>query len=154
MVTPNGLNVKKFSAMHEFQNLHSINKARIQEFVRGHFYGWVLVDEQMKRSNCPQNQLLCETNAFVLTDIWTSTSIKRSSSSSLGAMSSPTREPIFSSSRYPGSTTCFEWVANPRGQIFCSEQSAPCVKPFFLLSTLASGPQKWCDGGRFLYHAS
>uniref|UniRef100_UPI0025AE722E glycogen [starch] synthase, liver isoform X2 n=1 Tax=Doryrhamphus excisus TaxID=161450 RepID=UPI0025AE722E len=38
-VTPNGLNVKKFSAMHEFQNLHSINKARIQEFVRGHFYG-------------------------------------------------------------------------------------------------------------------
>ncbi|XP_048885179.1 glycogen [starch] synthase, liver isoform X1 [Brienomyrus brachyistius] len=39
MVTPNGLNVKKFSAMHEFQNLHSINKAKIQEFVRGHFYG-------------------------------------------------------------------------------------------------------------------
>uniref|UniRef100_A0A3P9LF45 Glycogen [starch] synthase n=1 Tax=Oryzias latipes TaxID=8090 RepID=A0A3P9LF45_ORYLA len=39
IVTPNGLNVKKFSAMHEFQNLHSINKARIQEFVRGHFYG-------------------------------------------------------------------------------------------------------------------
>lgn len=41
VVTPNGLNVKKFSAMHEFQNLHSISKARIQEFVRGHFYGWV-----------------------------------------------------------------------------------------------------------------
>ncbi|XP_040006594.1 glycogen [starch] synthase, liver isoform X2 [Xiphias gladius] len=39
VVTPNGLNVKKFSAMHEFQNLHSISKARIQEFVRGHFYG-------------------------------------------------------------------------------------------------------------------
>lgn len=39
VVTPNGLNVKKFSAMHEFQNLHSTNKARIQEFVRGHFYG-------------------------------------------------------------------------------------------------------------------
>uniref|UniRef100_UPI0009B412C5 glycogen [starch] synthase, liver isoform X2 n=1 Tax=Monopterus albus TaxID=43700 RepID=UPI0009B412C5 len=39
IVTPNGLNVKKFSAMHEFQNLHSINKTRIQEFVRGHFYG-------------------------------------------------------------------------------------------------------------------
>uniref|UniRef100_A0A8C0XZR4 Glycogen [starch] synthase n=1 Tax=Cyprinus carpio carpio TaxID=630221 RepID=A0A8C0XZR4_CYPCA len=29
----------KFSAMHEFQNLHSMNKAKIQEFVRGHFYG-------------------------------------------------------------------------------------------------------------------
>lgn len=27
--------------MHEFQNLHATNKARIQEFVRGHFYGWV-----------------------------------------------------------------------------------------------------------------
>lgn len=39
VVTPNGLNVKKFSAMHEFQNLHSTNKAKIQEFVRGHFYG-------------------------------------------------------------------------------------------------------------------
>ncbi|KAM9309216.1 glycogen [starch] synthase, liver [Pholidichthys leucotaenia] len=39
VVTPNGLNVKKFSAMHEFQNLHSTHKACIQEFVRGHFYG-------------------------------------------------------------------------------------------------------------------
>ncbi|XP_028647338.2 glycogen [starch] synthase, muscle [Erpetoichthys calabaricus] len=38
-VTPNGLNVKKFSAMHEFQNLHAQSKARIQEFIRGHFYG-------------------------------------------------------------------------------------------------------------------
>uniref|UniRef100_A0A669D355 Glycogen [starch] synthase n=1 Tax=Oreochromis niloticus TaxID=8128 RepID=A0A669D355_ORENI len=39
IVTPNGLNVKKFSAMHEFQNLHAQSKSRIQEFVRGHFYG-------------------------------------------------------------------------------------------------------------------
>ncbi|KAG9345649.1 hypothetical protein JZ751_008793, partial [Albula glossodonta] len=39
VVTPNGLNVKKFSAVHEFQNLHSTNKVKIQEFVRGHFYG-------------------------------------------------------------------------------------------------------------------
>ncbi|KAM4039826.1 glycogen [starch] synthase, liver [Anomaloglossus baeobatrachus] len=39
VITPNGLNIKKFSAMHEFQNLHSLHKARIQEFVRGHFYG-------------------------------------------------------------------------------------------------------------------
>uniref|UniRef100_A0A671MP67 Glycogen [starch] synthase n=1 Tax=Sinocyclocheilus anshuiensis TaxID=1608454 RepID=A0A671MP67_9TELE len=39
VVTPNGLNVRKFSAMHEFQNMHSMNKAKIQEFVRGHFYG-------------------------------------------------------------------------------------------------------------------
>lgn len=42
MVTPNGLNIKKFSAMHEFQNLHSTNKGHIQEFVRGHFYGCVV----------------------------------------------------------------------------------------------------------------
>lgn len=41
IVTPNGLNVKKFSAMHEFQNLHAQSKARIQEFVRGHFYGYM-----------------------------------------------------------------------------------------------------------------
>ncbi|MBN3300546.1 GYS1 protein, partial [Amia calva] len=39
VVTPNGLNVRKFSAMHEFQNLHAKSKARIQEFIRGHFYG-------------------------------------------------------------------------------------------------------------------
>ncbi|CAO2607109.1 Glycogen [starch] synthase, liver [Lemmus lemmus] len=39
VVTPNGLNVKKFSAVHEFQNLHAMYKAKIQDFVRGHFYG-------------------------------------------------------------------------------------------------------------------
>merc|ERR1711939_882939 len=38
-VLPNGLNVKKFSATHEFQNLHSVQKEKIHEFVRGHFYG-------------------------------------------------------------------------------------------------------------------
>ncbi|XP_069867663.1 glycogen [starch] synthase, liver [Dipodomys merriami] len=39
VVTPNGLSVKRFSAVHEFQNLHAMYKARIQDFVRGHFYG-------------------------------------------------------------------------------------------------------------------
>lgn len=38
-VVPNGLNVKKFQAMHEFQNLHATSKAKIDDFVRGHFYG-------------------------------------------------------------------------------------------------------------------
>ncbi|KAK7460603.1 glycogen synthase isoform 1 [Stygiomarasmius scandens] len=38
-VLPNGLNVVKFQAMHEFQNLHSTSKAKINEFIRGHFYG-------------------------------------------------------------------------------------------------------------------
>lgn len=38
-VLPNGLNVVKFSAMHEFQNLHALSKAKINDFVRGHFYG-------------------------------------------------------------------------------------------------------------------
>lgn len=38
-ITPNGLNVKKFSALHEFQNLHAKSKERIHEFTRGHFYG-------------------------------------------------------------------------------------------------------------------
>lgn len=38
-ITPNGLNVKKFSAIHEFQNLHAMAKDKIHEFVRGHFYG-------------------------------------------------------------------------------------------------------------------
>lgn len=39
IITPNGLNVKKFSAIHEFQNMHATNKEKINEFVRGHFYG-------------------------------------------------------------------------------------------------------------------
>lgn len=38
-VTPNGLNVVKFSAMHEFQNLHAMSKQKINDFIRGHFYG-------------------------------------------------------------------------------------------------------------------
>lgn len=39
VITPNGLNVKKFSAIHEFQNLHAMAKEKIHEFVRGHFFG-------------------------------------------------------------------------------------------------------------------
>ena len=38
-VLPNGLNVIKFSAMHEFQNLHAANKQKIHSFVQGHFFG-------------------------------------------------------------------------------------------------------------------
>jgi len=38
-LVPNGLNVVKFAAMHEFQNLHAVNKEKIHEFVKGHFYG-------------------------------------------------------------------------------------------------------------------
>ncbi|PPQ70340.1 hypothetical protein CVT24_013001 [Panaeolus cyanescens] len=38
-VLPNGLNVRKFQAIHEFQNLHAQSKAKINEFIRGHFYG-------------------------------------------------------------------------------------------------------------------
>lgn len=43
IITPNGLNVKKFAALHEFQNLHAISKEKIHEFVRGHFYGFVFI---------------------------------------------------------------------------------------------------------------
>lgn len=43
VVTPNGLNVVKFSALHEFQNLHATSKERIHEFVRGHFHGFVIL---------------------------------------------------------------------------------------------------------------
>lgn len=40
IVTPNGLNVVKFAALHEFQNLHAQNKEKIHDFIRGHFYGY------------------------------------------------------------------------------------------------------------------
>ena len=38
VITPNGLSVKKFSALHEFQNLHALSKEKINNFIRGHFY--------------------------------------------------------------------------------------------------------------------
>ncbi|CAF1102841.1 unnamed protein product [Rotaria sp. Silwood1] len=39
ILTPNGLNVQTFAALHEFQNLHAQNKEKLNAFVRGHFYG-------------------------------------------------------------------------------------------------------------------
>ncbi|XP_049852624.1 glycogen [starch] synthase-like [Schistocerca gregaria] len=39
VITPNGLLIEKFVALHEFQNLHRKNKERISEFVVGHFFG-------------------------------------------------------------------------------------------------------------------
>ncbi|XP_028395807.1 glycogen [starch] synthase-like [Dendronephthya gigantea] len=38
-ILPNGLNVVKYTALHEFQNLHAIAKDKIHKFVRGHFFG-------------------------------------------------------------------------------------------------------------------
>jgi glycogen(starch) synthase len=38
LVTPNGLNVVRFQASHEFQNLHLKYKDKIHEFVMGHFF--------------------------------------------------------------------------------------------------------------------
>lgn len=37
-ILPNGLNVERFAALHEFQNLHLKYKERIHEFVMGHFF--------------------------------------------------------------------------------------------------------------------
>lgn len=38
VITPNGLNLQRFHALHEFQNLHAEYKARIHQFVMGHFF--------------------------------------------------------------------------------------------------------------------
>jgi glycogen(starch) synthase len=38
VILPNGLNIERFVAMHEFQNLHRIHKEKINEFVMGHFF--------------------------------------------------------------------------------------------------------------------
>src|SRR5204862_4059482 len=37
-ILPNGLNIQRFAAPHEFQALHSRFKERIHEFVMGHFF--------------------------------------------------------------------------------------------------------------------
>lgn len=38
VILPNGLNIERFEALHEFQNLHSLHKEQIHEFVMGHFF--------------------------------------------------------------------------------------------------------------------
>lgn len=37
-ILPNGLNIRRFAALHEFQNLHQRYKLLIHEFVMGHFF--------------------------------------------------------------------------------------------------------------------
>jgi len=37
-ILPNGLNIKRFEVMHEFQQLHKQSKGKINEFVMGHFF--------------------------------------------------------------------------------------------------------------------
>jgi glycogen(starch) synthase len=38
VILPNGLNIERFAALHEFQNLHSQYKEHLHEFVMGHFF--------------------------------------------------------------------------------------------------------------------
>lgn len=38
VILPNGLNIERFTALHEFQNLHLQYKEQIHEFVMGHFF--------------------------------------------------------------------------------------------------------------------
>ena len=38
VIVPNGLNLTRFHALHEFQNLHAQFKERIHQFVMGHFF--------------------------------------------------------------------------------------------------------------------
>ncbi|MFA9478453.1 glycosyltransferase [Phycisphaerales bacterium AB-hyl4] len=38
LLLPNGLNIQRFAALHEFQNLHREYKERIHEFTVGHFF--------------------------------------------------------------------------------------------------------------------
>jgi glycogen(starch) synthase len=38
VIVPNGLNIQRFEALHEFQNLHALYKENINEFVMGHFF--------------------------------------------------------------------------------------------------------------------
>jgi len=38
VIVPNGLNIQRFEALHEIQNLHALYKENINEFVMGHFF--------------------------------------------------------------------------------------------------------------------
>jgi len=37
-ILPNGINIKRFTAIHEFQNLHQLYKEKIHQFVMAHFF--------------------------------------------------------------------------------------------------------------------
>ena len=43
-ILPNGLNIERFVAMHEFQNLHLQYKEKIHEFIMGHFFSSYSMD--------------------------------------------------------------------------------------------------------------
>jgi glycogen(starch) synthase len=43
-ITPNGINIERFTALHEFQNLHLRYKQKIHDFVRGHFFPSYIFD--------------------------------------------------------------------------------------------------------------
>jgi glycogen(starch) synthase len=38
LILPNGLNIQRFAAVHEFQNLHRVYKDKINQFTMGHFF--------------------------------------------------------------------------------------------------------------------
>ncbi|MCK9462133.1 MAG: glycosyltransferase [Proteobacteria bacterium] len=38
VLLPNGLNIHRFTALHEFQNRHAVSKQKIHDFVVGHFF--------------------------------------------------------------------------------------------------------------------
>ena len=38
IVTPNGLNIERFSVLHEVQNLHHKHKRALEQFIMGHFF--------------------------------------------------------------------------------------------------------------------
>ncbi len=38
VILPNGLNIQRFEALHEFQNMHARHKEQIHQFVMGHFF--------------------------------------------------------------------------------------------------------------------
>jgi len=66
IITPNGLNVVKFSALHEFQNLHSLSKEKIHDFVRGHFHGYTYYKHNIFTIHTSYNYKLENPDLFFL----------------------------------------------------------------------------------------
>ncbi|MFN3604880.1 MAG: glycosyltransferase [Leptonema sp. (in: bacteria)] len=44
LITPNGLNIQKFVATHEQENLHGLYKKRIHQFISGYFFPYYVFD--------------------------------------------------------------------------------------------------------------
>ena len=102
MILPNGLNVQKFAALHEFQNRHALAKEKINTFIRGHFHGYKTLHLLFWVAFVIMLKLI----SVIMILIWTRHCIYLLPVD----MNFPTKEPTFLLKLLPDSTTCLRYL--------------------------------------------